>query len=333
MRAITILLAAACPMLFWLGCGGKYDKPLEVYKEPPSGAYNYTDSLVAFDWANCMSVAGGNIFVSFDTTRVVHRYYSSGSVVDDVIFYGLERPVAVGAGLGAVAVADSSDSVTIKVYDPEGGDPLLVIHDPDWRRVSALAVDDDENVYVADRDRNFVRSYDSKGKRRFEVDLADSGFGIGHVLSPRGLCFDGEALLIAEADAEKIQVQRIAIDSPQQGLPFSAEVFFIKSFTDEDDYEIALVEPVAVASDGQGRILVLDRALGKIFRFTDEGVPDAIVNAPKTEFEGPDILKGAVSLGTYKQSRTLRENVFCLETQTGLIHRWEEAQVTQEEGL
>ncbi|MFH1314086.1 MAG: hypothetical protein ABIJ00_12785 [Candidatus Eisenbacteria bacterium] len=330
MRTFKLTLAVLGILVFWLGCGGKYDKPLEVYKEPPSGAYTYVASLPGFWWANSMSMAGGHIFVAFDTTRTVHRYYSSGSQVGDVEFNGLDRPVAVGTSLRSVAIADSSDTITVKVYEPGGGDPFLVIRDPDWKRISALAVDDDENIYVADMGRHFVRSYDTTGKRRFAVDLADSGFGIGHVVSPRGLYFDGEALLIAEADPEKKQIQRISVDTPQQGLPFSAEVFFISHFTDEDDNDIELVKPVAVASDNYGRVIVLDQALGKIFRYSAAGHSDAIVNAPKTDKEGPDVLQGALSLGTYTHSQSQHENVFCLEAETGQIHRWEEAQVAEE---
>jgi hypothetical protein len=332
-RLILILLVSTYLLGLWTGCGGKYDKPLEVYKEMPTGVYNYADSLIGFTDASCISMTGGNIFVALGAGGI-GRYYTSGGRMDDVVFAGLDRATKVGTSLYAVAVADSSDILTVKVYSTEGGDPTLVVHDPEWRKISGLAVDDDGNVYVADRVRNFVRSYDSQGARRFEVDLADSGFGIGHVLSPRGLCFDGEALLIAEADGEKAQVQKIAIDQPQTGIPFSAEVFFISTFTDEGGNDIDLVRPVAVDVDGQGRILVLDQALGKIFRFTEDGLPDAIVNDPDDEKQGPDVLDGATSIGTFFSIQVRRENVFCLETGTGRIHRWEEAQKqVEEEGL
>lgn len=332
-RLTLILLVSFCLVALWMGCGGKYDKPLEVYKEMPTGAYNYADSLTGFISASYISMAGGNIFVTLGTGEV-GRYYSSGGRMVDVVFGGLDHSTSVGTSSYAVAVADSSDVLTVKVYSTEGGDPALVIQDPEWRNISGLAVDDDGSVYVADRVRNFVRSYDSQGNRRFEVDLADSGFGIGHVISPRGLCFDGEALLIAEADGEKAQVQKIAIDQPQTGIPFSSEVFFISTFTDEEGNDIDLIQPVAVDVDDQGRILVLDQALGKIFRFTEDGVPDAIVNDPEDEGEGPDVLEGATSLGTFFSIQSLRENVYCLETKRGVIHRWEEAEKQiEEEGL
>jgi hypothetical protein len=332
-RLTLTLLLSLCLVGAWVGCGGKYDKPLEVYKEMPTGAYNYADSLTGFTSASCMSMTGGNIFVSLGTGEV-GRYYNNGAQVADVVYARLDYSTSVGTSLNAVAVADSSDSLTVKVYSTEGGDPMVVIHDPEWQRIGGLAVDDDGNIYVSDAVRNFVRSYDSEGNRRFEVDLADSGFGIGHVLTPRGLFFDGEALLIAEGNGEKAQVQRIAIDQPQTGIPFSAEVFFISTFTDDDGNDIDLVRPVAVAVDGQGRILVLDQVLGKIFRYTEDGYSDAIVNDPEDEGGGPDVLGGATSIGTHFNIRSLRENVYCLETNTGLIHRWEEAEKqAEEEGL
>jgi hypothetical protein len=179
---------------------------------------------------------------------------------------------------------------------------------------------------VADTDRDMIRSYDTEGNLRFGTDLADSGFGIGHVLSPRGVSLSGDTLYIAEAEPEKAQVQRILSESPQQGVPFSAEIFFIDSFTDEEGAETRLVRPVDVVVDDLGRILVLDEALGKIFRYTPEGHSDAVVNDPDSSAAGPDELDGAVSLGTYLFPSSVRENVFCLETSTGTVHRWEEAE-------
>jgi outer membrane protein assembly factor BamB len=306
---MTCLLAAGA------GCGGKYDKPLEVDREPRLGAYNYAGTYYGFEGAAGLSVTGGNLFVAYRDAGELKRYYSSGRLVEGVEFSGLTRPTVVGTGRRAIAIADVTDGPSVKVYGLSGGDPVLTFTDPDWAEIGGLAIDDSGNVYVSDVGRHFIRCYDTGGDPRFEIDLADSGFGIGHVLSPRGIHLNGGTLLIAESDPEKSQVQQILIDSPQQGVPFSAEIPFISSFTDDEGNEYGFLEPVAVATDGEGHVFVLDKGWGKIFRFTADGTSDAVVNAPTSG--GPETLDGPVSIGTYN------EKVFCLDTMTGIVHRWD----------
>ncbi|HEC83531.1 MAG TPA: hypothetical protein ENI46_03470, partial [Firmicutes bacterium] len=220
-----------------------------------------------------------------------------------------------GVGRREIAVADLEPSLAVKVYSLSGGDPLLTFSDPDWKMLGGLAIDDSGNVYVADTERNFVRSYDSKGKPRFTVDLADSGFGVGHVLSPHGIFLDDLGLLIAEADPEKPQVQRISIDEPQTAIWFSEQTPFITSFVDTVGNELNFMEPIDVSSDNDGHIFVLDRQLSKIMRFTADGSPDAIVNTIAAG--GPDTLANPVAIGTYGKK------IYCLDAGTGIVHRWD----------
>jgi outer membrane protein assembly factor BamB len=307
--------ALACLVVAAAGCGGKYDKPLEVDRQPRLGAYNYAGTYHGFEGAACLSVTGGNLFISYSDAGELRRYYSSGRLVEGVEFRGLVRPTVVGTGRRAIAIADSGADIMVRIYGLSGGDPLMSFSDPDWAEIGGLAVDDSGNVYVSDVKRDFVRCYDAAGDPRFETDLADSGFGIGHVRSPRGIYLNGGTLLIAEADPEKSQVQQIAIDSPQHGVPFSQEVPLISSFTDDDGNELAFLEPVAVATDGDGHVFVLDKGWGKIFRFTADGAADAVVNSPTSG--GPETLDGPVAIGTYG------EKVFCLDISTGIVHRWD----------
>ena len=296
------------------GCGGKYDKPLEVYKEYQTGAYNYGAPLTGFEFATHMAITGGHLFVSYENDSALLDYFASGVHNKNVEFHGLIRPTVVGEGLRAIAVVETADTLAVKVFRPGGGEPFLVFSDPEWVEIGGLAIDDDDNIYVSDVARNFVRSYDKLGRRRFEIDLADSGFGIGHVMSPMGLCFDGEALLIAEADDEKAQVQKVSIDERQQGIVFSERVAYISSFIDSAGNARVLKRPVGVATDADGNIYVLDEELGKIFMYTFDGISDTEVNSPS--IGGPDSLSAAVAVGTFLK------RVYAFERGTGTIHVW-----------
>ncbi len=315
MRRSSLVIASALTAVLITACGGKYDKPLEVERTPRTGAYNYAGEYHGFAGATSMGVTGGNLYIAYRDSGKVIRYTSGGSPVRDVVFNEVNRPVLVGAGRREIAVADIEPTLTVKIYPISGGNPILSFSDPDWQSIGGLAIDDGGNIYVADTKGNFVRSYDSKGRQRFSVDLADSGFGIGHVLSPHGIYFDGEGLLIAEADPEKAQVQRISIDEPQSAIWFSDQVPFISSYTDTAGNDTVLVEPIAVASDSEGHIFILDRALSKIVRYTPDGISDAIVNTLGAG--GPDRFDSPVSIGTYGKK------FYCLDAATGIIHRWD----------
>jgi hypothetical protein len=296
------------------GCGGKYEMPSETEKDPRLGEYIWAGGYAGFEGATDMAVVYGHIYVAYSDQGEVKRYYSNGDPERDINFDGLDRPFEVGVGRAGVAVADSSDGISVKVYALDGGSPVLTFSDPEWESIGGLAIDGGGNVYVSDPLRNFVRSYNSKGNQRFGVDLADSGFGIGHVLSPRGLWIQNDTLFIAESNGEKAQVQKVSTAEPQHGIMFSSEIPLISSFTDSDGIEWVLMAPSAVTTDSEGRVYVLDRGLGKLLRFTAEGVSDAMVNSP--DAGGPQHLESPVSVGEYSG------RIYTLERDAGTIHRW-----------
>lgn len=308
--ALISLMLPVC-----LGCGGKYEMPTETSKDAHLGEYNYSGDYGWFEGATYMAMIYGHIYVAFGDDGAVKRYYGDGVPERDIVFSGLEQPFVVGVGGGGIAVADSTDGIAVKVYPLDGGEPFLTFSDPEWKMIGGLATDDDGNIYVSDLVRNFVRSYNSKGKLRFGVDLADSGFGIGHVLSPRGLWIEGETLFIAESNGEKAQVQKISTTEPQKGIMFSSEVPLLSSFTDGNDNEWVLIGPSAVTTDSDGNVYILDKELGKLFRYTADGVSDAIVNS--LDAGGPQNLATPVSIGEYSR------RIYTLETTTGTIHRWD----------
>jgi hypothetical protein len=311
--AYVVLLTLALAVSW--GCGGKYEMPSETDKEARMGEYIWVQGYDWFGGAASMAVKYGHIYVAYSDEGAVKRYYADGVPERDIVFNDVGRPVLIGVGGTGVAVADSSDGLTVKVYGLSGGSPTLVLEDPEWKSIGGLALDDAGNVYVSDSYRNFVRSYNTRGRLRFGVDLADSGFGIGHVLGPQGLLVDGETLLIAEADGGKAQVQKISTMEPQKGILISAEVPLLRSFVDDDGGEALLVRPIAVNIDDEGRILVLDAGLGKIFRYTPEGISDVMVNS--TDTGGPQNLATSVALGGYNN------RVYALDKATGRVLRWD----------
>ncbi len=297
------------------GCGGMIEKPGESPGGtiPFEGTYTHYASYSGFEGANWLSMSNGHIYLTFESPGLLRSYYSN-SKPRPVEFADVGTPSIVGAGAQIVAVADAT-TLTIRLYSISGGSPLTEFSDPDWRTIGGIAVDDSGNVYVADTEACFIRSYDRSGERRFEVDLADSGFGIGHVVQPRGICIFGEALYIAEAGPDKNQVQKISIHKPQQGIPFSDGVPYISSFTYEDGEEVVLLKPVDVAVDDEGNIFVLDEALKMIFKYDPEGYPLVQVNGMTDD--PSDTLSLPVSIATY------RNRVYGLDKNAGVIHRWQ----------
>jgi hypothetical protein len=319
----TRLMVALVLVGLAAGCGGKFDKPLELSRVITMGEYSYKP-FDGFDGAASLSISGGRLYVAFGGSAQIHAYYSSALPIGtDLVkaFAGLHTPRLVGSGKYTVAVLDSSDTLTVRIYGLGGGNPISSFSDPDWKQVSGLAVDDSGYVYVADAAEDFVRAYKQDGRRRFQVDLADSGFGIGHVLSPMGIGLNGQTLLIAEAHAEKVQVQRIRIDQPQVGIPFSASNPYLSTFTDADGNEIQMVRPIGVAAGDDGSIFVLDQGLGKIFQFDADGNSIAIVNS--TTSGGPVDLRDVASIDTYNNPEKTSASIYVLDVGRGLVHRWE----------
>ena len=316
MRKTTgIALAAALAMSAVLGCGGKMDPPGELYKEPRLSVYLYAGGYADFEGATSVGVTGGRLFAAFPEERDVNAYYSHGTFIPDITFDDLTSPFTVGIGRTEIAVVDTADTIRVKVYGVGGGEVLRAAADTDWVEVGGVAVDDDGNIYVSDSKRNFIRSYDTAGNLRFGEDLADSGFGIGHVLAPRGIFIEGDTLYIAEGDGEKAQVQRISTREPQVGIPFSETTPYLSTFIDTLGIELPLIEPVAVCVNVAGQIFVLDAGYGVIVEYNRDGSTNAIVTAPTSG--GPFPLDDANSIGTYSN------RVYALELSTGTVHRWD----------
>jgi hypothetical protein len=318
----TWLLVGLTAVAVIAGCGGKFDKPIELDRAITMGLYSY-QVYSGFGGATSLSISEGTIYVAYGTPASIRAYYSKATPIGGNLvkpFNGLTNPTALGTSKYVIAVVDHTERDTVRVYDLGGGNPLVSFSDPSWAGVSALAVDDSGNIYVADSLRNFVRAYKLNGKPRFEVDLADSGFGIGHVMKPVALALDGNALLIAESHPEKIQVQRISIAEPQTGIVFTATLPFLSSYIDAEGNETPFLNPVGVAAGVDGSIFVMDKGNNMIFRYDATGTSICVVNSAQSG--GPANLTGMGSIDTYNPPQ-LAASVYVLDVGKGIIHRWD----------
>ncbi|MGD9140620.1 MAG: hypothetical protein PVJ42_03685 [bacterium] len=316
-----VLLAGVLAAGVMLGCGGKIDPPGELYKEPRLSVYLYAGEYSGFSGASCLGVTGGRLFATFPDSGVVVAFKSTGSVETRVEFAATVMPYLIGVGTFEIAVADSGDSVdVVRCYGIGGEEPLWEVVDEEWVEIGGLAVGDDGLTYVSDASRNFVRAYDNAGNLVFGEDLADSGFGLGHVLRPRGIFIEKDTLYIAEAHEEKAQVQRINVRIPQEGIPFSDERPFLSSFIDTLGIELPLIEPIAVCVNVDGQIFVLDAGYGIIIEYNRDGTTEAIVTTP---FSGPFPLPDVNSIGPYSN------RIYALEPPSGIVHRWDKGVVME----
>ena len=316
----TALLAAIVTAGTLPGCGGKIDPPGELFKEPRISVYLYAGEYRGFNGASCLGVTGGRLYATFPDSGVVVAFNSRAEVAEDVEFGGTGAPYVVGVGTYEIVVADSSDTtLQVKAYSIGGGEPLVSVEDEDWVEIGGLAIDEDGVTYVSDTGGNFIRAYDAEGNLRFGEDLADSGSGIGHVLSPRGIFVEEDTLYIAEANTEKAQVQRISVNQPQTGIPFSPTKPYISTFIDTLGIETPLIAPVAVCVSFSGQIFVLDEGHGMIIEYNRDGTTAAIVTAPTSG--GPVPFIGGNSMGPYSN------RIYALEAAAGVIHRWDKGGV------
>jgi len=116
-------------------------------------------------------------------------------------------------------------------------------------------------LYIADTAQNRIIGLDSLCNVRTIVPGAGSmGSASAQFKQPRGLVIADDCLYVADSGNQRIQVLHL----PSLELCAVWEGFF--------------QEPVALASDSNGRIYVLDVGLTTILRFNPAGVPDDVYN-------------------------------------------------------
>jgi hypothetical protein len=214
---LIVVLALALP----LGCGQQMtlpDQPEYQWTTPDPGTYNLKavwDRPAPTD----LAASGIYLFVIESGERVAtyynnRLYPAEPSVVSE--YEGLMGPVHLAVykrDSTFVVVADSSD-MQCKIYYWLGGQPLHAIRDTLWESFGGVALDENLNVYVADADRDVIEVYNRWGDKLRVV--ADYGTGSGYVITPRGLAYHRDLLVVA--DAGKNWVQRLDPDTSNVAL-------------------------------------------------------------------------------------------------------------------
>jgi len=320
LRRITGLvvgIGVAC----WVGCGQRIDAPHEspfALIIPPPDSYVQLYERLGFDSATDLDLARGGLLYVSSMVNGVTPFYQSVLRGPGWPFEDLVDPAVVAeAPNGDILVGDRGD-MHVKVYEADGGAPRVTFTDSLWAEFGGIAADDSGNIYVADAESSFVRAYRPDGTPRFSGQhLADRGFGLGHVMEPHGLFFDGEDLWIA--DTGKNWVQKVSTREIQLGLAFLDG--YTHTYVGQDsldntvEYEIKISfsSPMDVATDTEGFVYVADRGNRRIFKFDDKMASFTMVNYDTLMSQPPGLRAIGVS----------DTRVYAIDDSLGAILVWE----------
>ena len=265
------------------GCGQKLSKPEETPYGPSTSPGNYVLAYVWNDFAGTTDLVvttGGFVYVAQESSRVT-AFKTFAAQPHPLIapLENLVKPVLLAEGPNEeIYVADAGD-MTVKHFPHAGGAPLQTFTDPAWAVFGGIAVDNAGYVYVADSQKEFIWKYTPAGIRDTlggNGVLSDgSGTGIGYVMHPRGLSFDGTYILVT--DTGHNQVKRLAKDA------YVSCFLFINGPSPTDPFD----SPLDSDSDELGNIYVADTGKNRVLKYTNLGVLDRTVNWDTTYAVGP----------------------------------------------
>ena len=161
--------------------------------------------------------------------------------------------------------------------------------DPAWLSIHGVAVDRDRTLYVSVQEqdpsdptgvirRGQIHRFSSTGERLSA--LAESGTGLGFVVEPRDLAFDGSDLLVADEALNR--VQKLDLETTNQA------VFQIPPIDVEEPW---FAGPTEVATDFEQFIYVADTRNDRVMRYSPEG---AFADTVYSLTYGPTAPAGAI---------------------------------------
>jgi hypothetical protein len=287
-RVFTAWGSVLLLLLFLAGCGQKISKPVETPggTSIPIGEYVLIGLWNGFPGTTDIVVTtGGFVYVAQESARVV-AYKTFAATPHPLIapLENLVKPVLLAEGPNEeMYVADAGD-MTVKHFPRGGGYPLQTFTDAAWAEFGGIAVDNKGYLYVADSQKEFIWKYTPAGERDTlggNGVLSESGAGIGYVMHPRGMSFDGTYLLVT--DTGHNQVKRLATDA------VASCYLFVNGPSPTDPFE----SPLDSDSDELGNIYVADTGKNRVLRYTNSGVLDKTVNWDTTFAVGPPVAVAA----------------------------------------
>ena len=289
--SVLLLLLSAALLgggLGLAGCGQKLSKPEETPYGPPTSPGNYILVYVWNDFPGTTDIVvttGGFVYVAQESSRVT-AFKTFAAQPHPLIapLENLVKPVLLAEGPNEeIYVADAGD-MTVKHFPRGGGAPLQTFTDPAWAVFGGIAVDNAGCVYVADSQKEFIWKYTPAGARDTlggNGVLSERGAGIGYVMRPGGLSFDGTFLLVT--DTGHNQVKRLATDA------VASCYLFINGPSASDPFD----SPLDSDSDESGNIYVADTGKNRVLKYTNLGVLDRTVNWDASYPIGPPVAVAA----------------------------------------
>jgi DNA-binding beta-propeller fold protein YncE len=326
-RAARWTAALVLSLLAGAGCGSKFELPMESPRTLTPGEDSY---FVKYRWAgfagatDVLMTRGGRVFVAEPRPEApeslrVRGYFRSkrDPTPTGLEVAGVGQPVRLAeGGDGALFVLDAAQPPSVKRYSADGRTFRAAFSDPAWEdavddtsrpnfrtvritntRVSlrGLAVDSDDDVYVAWTDSTFledinlidstligtsivvgdtIRKYSLDGVPL--LDVATRGTGTGFVDGPGGLAAHDGALYFADTNKNWIQkVDANAVSRPLlviDGLELEEPAGFLA--------------PLDVAVDDSGSIYVADTGNARVLKFDADGTLVLRVDADSSNAGG-----------------------------------------------
>ncbi len=220
-----------------MACGQEYKLPPQPSPQPipEAGRYHY-DTTWSLPSPGDLAIWGSYLFAivntKADTSQQVDRLQvfltsrpepTPPPVGGFRPFLGLLQPVRVCVALQEsiyVFVADAGD-MKVKRYLFTGGSPRFEFTDPHWKDFSGLAADSNLTVYVSDATRDTIAAYDREG--HLSRVISSWGRGSGFVIHPHGVNWDGEELLAADTEQQRVVRLRTDATATSFGEPVSGQ--------------------------------------------------------------------------------------------------------------